>query len=113
LEPHLVSLNAALFKAGVVLTSIALFFITTTLVSFTLRETQDRMLEFTRLLQQYVRAQLPLGTLICSHILENLVFCPIMVGIMFFLVECYGGDKVLAYMILSIVWVSEVFSMVA
>ena len=39
------------FKLGVLLTTLFLFFITTTLVSFTLRETQERMLKFTFLLQ--------------------------------------------------------------
>eukprot|EP00547_Thalassionema_nitzschioides_P007270 CAMPEP_0194221742 /NCGR_PEP_ID=MMETSP0156-20130528/31256_1 /TAXON_ID=33649 /ORGANISM="Thalassionema nitzschioides, Strain L26-B" /LENGTH=295 /DNA_ID=CAMNT_0038952247 /DNA_START=968 /DNA_END=1855 /DNA_ORIENTATION=+ len=35
-----------------------------------------------------------------------------MVGMMFFLIEFYGGDKVLAFMVLSLVWVCEAFSMV-
>ena len=39
------------FKIGVVLTTLFLFFTTTTLVSFTLRVTQERMLKFTFLLQ--------------------------------------------------------------
>jgi hypothetical protein len=39
------------FKIGVVLTTVFLFFTTTTLVSFTLRLTQERMLKFTFLLQ--------------------------------------------------------------
>ena len=39
------------FKLGVLCTTLFLFFITTTLVSFTLRETQERMLKFTFLLQ--------------------------------------------------------------
>jgi hypothetical protein len=34
-----------LFKAGVILRPVFLFFITATLMSFTLRETQDRMLQ--------------------------------------------------------------------
>lgn len=102
-----------LFKGGVILTSVFLFFITTTLVSFTLRETQDRMLQFTFQLQAYVRADRPLAQLIGTHVIENLVFVPIMVGMMFFLIEFYGGDKFLAFMVLSIVWVCEVFSIVA
>ena len=38
------------FKVGVVFTTLFLFFTTTTLVSFTLRVTQERMLKFTFLL---------------------------------------------------------------
>lgn len=105
--------HALLFKAGVILTSVFLFFITTTLVSFTLRETQDRMLHFTFQLQLYVGEERPLGSLIFTHVVENLVFVPIMVGVMFFLIEFYGGDKLLAFMVMSIVWVCEVFSIVA
>jgi hypothetical protein len=100
-------------KAGVVVTSIFLFFITTTLTSFTLRETQQRMLEFTMQLQAHVREERSLGRLIFVHVVENLVFCPIMVGMMFFLIEFYGGDKVLAFMVLSLVWICEVFSIVS
>lgn len=45
--------NYVAFKVGVVLTTLFLFFTTTTLVSFTLRVTQERMLKFTFLLQVY------------------------------------------------------------
>jgi hypothetical protein len=44
-----------MFKVGVVFTTLFLFFTMTTLVSFTLRETQERMLKFTFLLQHHVR----------------------------------------------------------
>jgi hypothetical protein len=101
-----------MFKLGVVLTSLFLFFITTTLVSFTLKETQDRMLEFTFQLQAHVQSHRPLGHLITTHVVESLVFVPVMVGMMFFLIEFYGGDKFLAFMVLSVVWVCEVFSSV-
>jgi len=99
-----------LTKGGVLVTTLFLFFVTTTLVSFTLRETQDRMLEFTFHLQSLIRERRPFAHLIFTHVVENLVFVPIMVGIMFFLTEFYGGDKLLAFMVLSIVWVCEVFS---
>ena len=99
-------------KVGVVITSIFLFFITTTLVSFTLRTTQERMLEFTLQLQAHVRQERPLGLLITTHVLENLVFVPIMLGMMFFLIEFYGGDSLLAFLVMSVVWVAEVFSVV-
>lgn len=105
--------HALLFKAGVILTSVFLFFITTTLVSFTLRETQDRMLQFTFQLQMYVEQERRLGHLITTHVVENLVFVPIMVGVFFFLIEFYSGDKLLAFMVMSIVWVCEVFSTIA
>lgn len=44
-----------------------------------------------------------------NHDRENLVFVPIMVGMIFFLIEFYG-DKFLAFTVLSMVWICEVFS---
>ncbi|CAN0268750.1 unnamed protein product, partial [Ectocarpus fasciculatus] len=67
------------FKIGVLFTTLFLFFTTTTLVSFTLRETQERMLKFTFLLQHHVRHRLPYAPLIFTHVVESLVFVPIMV----------------------------------
>ncbi|KAL3802775.1 hypothetical protein HJC23_007552 [Cyclotella cryptica] len=106
-------LRFLLFKLAVFLSTLFIFFLTTSLVSFTFQETQDRMLEFTIQLQSYVRARLPLGGLIVRHILENLVFVPVMVGMIFFLIEFYGGDKFLAFMVLSMVWIAEVFSAIS
>lgn len=98
------------FRLSVLLSSLFIFFLTTSLVSFTLQETQDRMLEFTLQLKDRVRNRLPLTGLIVRHVLENLVFVPIMVGMIFFLIEYYGGDKFLAFSVLSMVWLCEVFS---
>ena len=106
------ALRAALFKLGVLLTTLFLFFTTTTLVSFTLRETQERMLKFTYHLQHQVRNNLPLGPLVFTHVVESLVFVPIMVGILFFLFEFFS-DQLLAFMVLSVVWICEVFSVLA
>ena len=106
-------LRFLLFKLAVFLSTLFIFFLTTSLVSFTFQETQDRMLEFTIQLQSYVRARLPLGGLIVRHILENLVFVPVMVGMIFFLIEFYGGDKFLAFTVLSMVWIAEVFSAIS
>lgn len=111
--PHSHVRQTILFKVGVLLTSVFLFFITTTLVSFTLHETQERMLHFTFVLQEYVRQERPLASLIVKHVVENLVFVPIMVGVFFFLIEFYGGDKLLAFGVLTIVWVCQVFGIIA
>ena len=99
-------------KTGVVIKTSFLFFIVTTLVSFILRETQERMLEFTHQLQSRVRLGQRVGQLVVKHLVENLVFVPIQVGIIFFLIEIYRGDKVTAFMVLSIVWVCEAFSVI-
>ena len=116
-----------------------LFFITTTLVSFTLRETQGRMLQFTHTLQQQYLLSPTRNTidqttsttasnpnmntpqqlnynvvvqLIMTHVLENVIFVPIIVGFIYFLINFYKGDKFLAFMVLTLVWVCESFSMV-
>ena len=101
------------FRLSVLLSSLFKFFLTTSLVSFTLQETQDRMLEFTLQLKDRVRNRLPLAGLVVRHVLENLVFVPIMVGMIFFLIEYYGGDKFLAFSVLSMVWLCEVFSAIS
>ena len=67
------------FKIGVIFSTLFLFFTTTTLVSFTLRETQERMLKFTFLLQHHVSHRIPYASLIFTHVVESLVFVPIMV----------------------------------
>lgn len=99
-------------KVGVFFRASFLFFFCTTLVSFTLRETQERMLEFTQELSRRVRQSMSLSDLITTHLAQNLVFVPIMLGMMFFLIEIYQGDKVLAFGISSIVWCVEGFSLV-
>jgi len=99
------------FKVGVVLTTVFLFFTTTTLVSFTLRETQERMLKFTFMLQHHISHRIPYAALVFTHVVETLVFVPIMVGILFFLFEFFS-DQLLAFMVLSVVWLCEVFSVV-
>uniref|UniRef100_A0A7S4SGL2 Uncharacterized protein n=1 Tax=Ditylum brightwellii TaxID=49249 RepID=A0A7S4SGL2_9STRA len=102
-----------LHKLTILLTSISLFFITTTLVSFTLRQTQSKMLEFTIQLSDHVRRELPLSKLVVVHVVENCVFVPIMVGVVFFLIEFYMGDKFLAFMVLSLVWIGEAYSLIS
>jgi Tumour-associated protein len=67
------------FKFGVIFSTLFLFFTTTTLVSFTLRETQERMLKFTFLLQHHVSHRIPYAPLVFTHAVESLVFVPIMV----------------------------------
>ncbi|KAL5156970.1 Membralin-like protein [Glycine soja] len=84
-------------KCGVLMMSLFVFFTTTMSVSFTLRETQTRMLKFTVQLQHHARHRLPTFQLIFVHVIESLVFVPIMIGILFFLFEFYD-DQLLAFM---------------
>jgi hypothetical protein len=113
-QPTIVRWFQRLFAKGAVVTKTSfVFFITTTLVSFTLRETQSRMVAFTQHLLEYFRDGRPVVGLVTTHVMENLVFVPIMVGMMFCLTELvYRGDWFLALMVLSLVWVGESFSFV-
>ncbi|KAG2536255.1 hypothetical protein PVAP13_9NG177146 [Panicum virgatum] len=99
-------------KCGVLLMSLFVFFTTTMSVSFTLRETQSRMLRFTVQLQHHARHQLPTFQLIFVHVIESLVFAPIMIGILFFLFEFYD-DQLLAFLVLTLVWLCELFTMIS
>lgn len=82
------------FRLGVLFSTTFLFFICSTLVSFILRETQERMLRFTYLLQYHITHRLPYFTLIFTHVTESLVFVPIMMGIYFFLFEFFSDQLV-------------------
>ncbi|XP_042517410.1 membralin-like protein At1g60995 [Macadamia integrifolia] len=99
-------------KCGVLMMALFVFFTTTMSVSFTLRETQTRMLKFTVQLQHHARHQLPTFQLIFVHVIESLVFVPIMIGILFFLFEFYD-DQLLAFMVLIIVWLCELFTLIS
>jgi Tumour-associated protein len=105
-------LESLLVKGAVVIKTSFLFFITTKLVSFTLRETQGRMLDFTHHLQECFRDNRPVVQLVTTHVVENLVFVPVMVGMIFFLIKFYRGDMFLAFLVLSLVWVCESLSLV-
>jgi hypothetical protein len=98
-------------KLAVVFQTTVLYFIATTLVRNTLVATQQRMIDFTRALQAHVRSRRAVHGLVVQHLMENLVFVPQMIGVIFFLMEFYG-DKFLAFLILSFVWLCEVFSVI-
>uniref|UniRef100_A0A3Q7FZV4 Uncharacterized protein n=1 Tax=Solanum lycopersicum TaxID=4081 RepID=A0A3Q7FZV4_SOLLC len=68
--------NYLVTKCGVLMMSLFVFFTTTMSVSFTLRETQTRMLKFTVQLQHHARHRLPTFQLIFVHVIESLVFVP-------------------------------------
>lgn len=102
-----------LYKIGILFSSIFLFFMTTTLASFVLLETQDRMLTFTFMLQAHVQNRMPTTRLVFRHLVESLVFIPIMLGVLVFLMEfVFFGDTILGFGVFSMVWVGEVFSVI-
>ncbi|KAG5000613.1 hypothetical protein JHK87_021685 [Glycine soja] len=62
-------------------------------------------------LQHHARHRLPTFQLIFVHVIESLVFVPIMIGILFFLFEFYD-DQLLAFMVLILVWLCELFTLI-
>lgn len=102
-------LSYLLYKFGLILSSIFLFFTMTTIVSYILNLTQSKMLKFTFLLQYHIQHNIPYGTVVFTHVIESLVFVPIMVGILFFLFEFFR-DQLLSFLILSLIWTCEVYS---
>ncbi|KAK4254384.1 hypothetical protein QN277_009774 [Acacia crassicarpa] len=99
-------------KCGVLMMSLFVFFTTTMSVSFTLRETQTRMLKFTVQLQHHAQHRLPTFQLIFVHVIESLVFVPIMIGVLFFLFEFYD-DQLIAFTVLILVWLCELFTLIS
>ena len=99
-------------RVGLLATTLLLFFLSTTMVSFILRETQARMLKFTFILHYRVRNTVPYWDLVTSHVIEIFIFIPIIVGIMFFLNEFYAGDRLIGFLTLTVVWMAEVYSVI-
>ena len=54
-----------------------------------------------------MRHRLSYVALIATHLVESLVYVPIMVGILFFLFEFFS-DQLLAFFVLSMIWICEV-----
>jgi hypothetical protein len=98
-------------KAVILASTVFLFFTTSTLVSFTLKETQERMLRFTYLLQYHIRQGMSVSRLVCTHLIESLVFVPIMVGMLGFLYEFFG-DSLLTFLLLTMLWICECYTVV-
>jgi hypothetical protein len=82
------------FRIGVIFSTTFLFFICTSLVAYILRQTQEKMVRFTFLLQYHVTHDLDINSLIFTHVTESLVFVPIMMGIYFFLFEFFSDQLV-------------------
>ena len=97
------------FKSELLVTTLFLFFATTTLVSSTLTQTQLRMLHFTDQLRQHIRLHLPIVGLVLEHTMQSLSFVPVVVGILFFLFEFFN-DQVLAFLLLMLVWLCESYT---
>jgi hypothetical protein len=84
------------FRLGVIFSTFFLFFISTTLINYILRETQERMVRFTFLFQYHITHRIPYIMLVATHVIGTLVFVPILMGIYFFLFEFFS-DQLVSY----------------
>jgi len=80
-------------------------------VSLSLRETQLRILQFTADIQHYGRSGLPWSKIIIAHIMKSMVFVMIMIGVLF-CVAALLEDKVMALILLTLVWICEFFAVI-
>lgn len=104
-------LTYMLLKLGTLCSAVFLLFATSSLVSFILAQTQQRMLRFTVALQTRVRARLPLSPLLAGHMVDSLIFVPIMLGSLFFMLSFFN-DQLLAFLVMLAVWVCEVLNII-
>ena len=61
--------------------------------------------------QYHIRHGLPYWALVASHLSETLIFIPVMLGILLFLMEFFR-DQLLAFLVLSVVWLCEAYGVI-
>ncbi|ETK83504.1 hypothetical protein F441_11524 [Phytophthora nicotianae CJ01A1] len=99
-------------KFKILHTILFLFFVITALVAFVLLETQKRMITFAALFHNRQQLQIPFANLVMTFFAQSLVFVPVLVGMLFFLFELYK-DRLLAFGVMTIMWVGESFSVIS
>lgn len=104
--------TALFFKLVVVVKTVFLVFANSTLASYTLRETQARMLRFAFHIKERVSNRQSYVQLVTAHLLDSVVFAPITLGMLSFLYEFFF-DQLLALLILSLVWGCETFGAIS
>jgi hypothetical protein len=98
-----------LLKAGTICSALFLVFSSSSLASFILAQTQQRMLRFTVALQQHVNTRRSVLPLVVTHLIDSVVFVPIILGVHFFLFEFFD-DQLLAFYVILTVWTCEIWS---
>jgi len=102
-------LHGLLLKAGTLCSALFLVFSSSSLASFILAQTQQRMLRFTVALQQHVNTRRSVLPLVLTHLIDSVVFVPIILGVHFFLFEFFD-DQLLAFYVILTVWTCEIWS---
>ncbi|TMW64589.1 hypothetical protein Poli38472_011469 [Pythium oligandrum] len=109
-RPNATWIERIAFKVHVLYLCVSLFFVCIALLSFVMKETQLRCLRLT----DVVVNRLPVSnddvtTLVISYFMQSLVLVPVVLGMLFFLLEVYR-DHVLAFGVLIILSYGEAFS---
>jgi hypothetical protein len=105
-------LSWLLFKVGTLCTALFMVFAATGFTSFVFHETQRRMVRFTLALGHAIWSRRPVIRLIAAHSIESLVFVPVIIGVLFFMIEFFS-DKLMAFLVFMALWACEVFAVVA
>lgn len=98
-------------KLSVLLATSFLFFTTTSVVSYTLRSTQRRMLTFVASVTIRTRTNLGIAGEVGRHVAASASFVPLTVGAAFFLLAALES-RLAAACVLSMAWVGEVYTAV-
>ena len=104
-------LEWSLFQVSILLTAIFIWFTSTMLVSITFRETQLRLLFFTASTQHHVRHGLSVRHLLLAHLSQSFLFVLVTIGVLLCISE-FLDDRLLGLLMLSIVWLTEPFSLI-
>lgn len=85
-------------KLTLLMTILGVFFITSTIVHHILKETQNRMLGFTYLLQYHIRHDISYASLIFSHLIEICIFVFIMIAMVWLMFSLYK-DQLVSFLV--------------
>ena len=98
-------------KFGVVVSTLVTFVTLSMVVEYTLNETQAKMVDFTFKLKDHVRNDIPLASLVLTHILNILLFVPLTIGVLYLLQQVVFCDDIyMSFGVLSLVWFIQAYT---
>ena len=98
-------------KLGIVVSTLITFLTLSVVVEFTLNETQMKMVDFTFKLKDHVRNDIPLTSLVITHILNILLFVPLTIGVLYMLQQVVFSDDIyMSFGVLSLVWFIQAYT---
>jgi hypothetical protein len=104
--------SVMVFKLGIFIATTFILFTISTVINFTLRETQQKMLLFTNVVQHRLRHRQYFVQAVVKHALESLVFAPVTIGVFIFMSGVYV-DNLTAFGMMTLMWCCELFSVLS